>query len=160
MQSILQDMIAHMRWADALVADALVANGWLQRRDAPNADPVALFAHIAAAEHLWYARVEGSTPVHAVWPRLSIDDSRALAARNADLFADLVSGAGDSGLDRVVSYRNSAGRDFRSSVRDIVTHVTMHGSYHRGQIARIIRASGGDPPYTDFIQFARREQMS
>jgi uncharacterized damage-inducible protein DinB len=57
-----------------------------------------------------------------------------------------------------VSYRKSAGRDFRNSVRDIVIHVTMHGSYHRGQIARLVRAAGGEPPYTDYIQYRRLDQ--
>jgi len=82
--------------------------------------------------------------------------------RRGELFAlrwkDL--GEGDATLQRSVSYRNSAGRDFRNTVEEIVTHVTMHGSYHRGQIARIIRASGGDPPYTDYIQFMRRDQLA
>jgi uncharacterized damage-inducible protein DinB len=160
MQIMLLKLIAHMRWADEMVADSLTAYDSAQRRDAPSTDPVGLLAHIAAAEHLWYSRVEGSTPAHAVWPDLSIDASRALAMQTAGLFEDLVVGGGDAGLERVVSYRNSAGRDFRNTVSDIVMHVTMHGSYHRGQIARIIRASGGDPPYTDYIQFARREQMA
>jgi uncharacterized damage-inducible protein DinB len=57
-----------------------------------------------------------------------------------------------------VSYRNSAGREFTNTVADIVTHVAMHGSHHRGQIALKLRASGQEPPYVDYIQFARRDQ--
>ncbi len=41
---------------------------------------------------------------------------------------------------------------------EIVTHVAMHGSYHRGQIARQLRSAGLEPPYTDFIQYTRRDQ--
>ena len=158
MIDLLFKMIAHMRWADAIVGDALIAGG-RTRQGAASADPVGLFAHIAAAEHLWYSRVVGSTPAMAVWPDLSASESRAIAEQHADLFEQLVAGAGESGLGRIVPYRNSEGRDFRNTVGDIVTHVTMHGSYHRGQIARLIRASGGDPPYTDYIQFIRREQL-
>jgi uncharacterized damage-inducible protein DinB len=158
MTRLLLNMIGHMRWADALVADALIANRGLQRQEPPSGDPVRLFAHIAAVEHLWYSRIEGAPVAHAVWPDLSPDESRAIAERHADLFELLLAG-GDERLQRVVSYRNSAGRDFRNTVEEITTHVAMHGSYHRGQIARIIRASGGDPPYTDYIQFMRREQI-
>jgi len=156
---LLSNLIAHMRWADALVADALSANGLPRRTGVRNADAAAVFAHIASVEHLWYSRIEGVKPAHAVWPNLSPDESLALAERHAELFAQLVTGGGENGLLRVVAYRNSAGRDFRNTVGEIVTHVTLHGTYHRGQIARIIRASGGEPPYTDYIQFMRRDQL-
>jgi len=160
MTDSLLDMIAHMRWADTLVADSLIAGKARRSRQPPSEDPVALLAHIAAAEHLWYARIAGVTPIHAVWPDLSPSEARDVARAHADRFTQLVSRSGEPGLTRIVSYRNSAGRDFQNSVRDIVTHVTLHGSYHRGQIARIIRASGGDPPYTDYIQFMRRDQIT
>jgi len=157
MPNLLLDLLAHMRWADALVADALRETARQTERTRA-ADPVALFAHIAGTEHLWYSRITNTTPEWAVWPDITVAESRAIAERHADLFETLVTGDGDASLERVVAYRNSAGRDYRNTVRDIVTHVTMHGSYHRGQIARLIRASGGEPPYTDYIEFRRRDQ--
>ena len=157
MSSILLDLIGHMRWADTVVADAL-ASAVRQPDRTKVADPVSVFAHVAATEHLWYSRIRGTPTDLAVWPELSVAESRAIAIRHADLFDEIVAGGGDA-LDHVVSYRNSAGRDFRNSVRDIVIHVTMHGSYHRGQIARLIRAAGGEPPYTDYIQYQRLDQV-
>ena len=85
-------------------------------------------------------------------------EAAALGARYADLYTRLVDGAPPDQMGRLVAYRNSAGRDFRSRVSDIVTHVAMHGSYHRGQIARQLRSVGREPPYTDFIQYTRRDQ--
>ena len=159
MTKLLLDLLADMRWADALVADALRENTRQPDRTRA-ADPVTVFAHIAGTEHLWYSRIMRTTPECAVWPESSVAESRAIAQRHADLFEELVAGGGDAGLERVVAYRNSAGRDFQNSVRDIVTHVTMHGSYHRGQIARLIRTAGGEPPYTDYIEFRRRDQLA
>jgi uncharacterized damage-inducible protein DinB len=152
MKESLLRLVAHMRWADARVADEL--------EDAPSADPeaVRLFAHIASVEHLWYSRIFGGTPAHAVWPALSVAESRRLAGEHAELFERLVDAADAAALDRVVEYRNSAGIDYRSSVSDIVLHTAMHGEHHRGQIARLVRAAGREPPYTDYIQFARRDQ--
>ena len=158
MSNDLLDLVGHMRWADNVVGLAL-SSAVRQPDRTHGADPVSLFAHIAATEHLWYSRIRGTPTILAVWPDITITESRAIADRHADLFEEIVAGGGDA-LDQLVSYRNSAGRDFRNSVRDIVIHVTMHGSYHRGQIARIVRASGGDPPYTDYIQFMRRDQLT
>jgi len=72
---------------------------------------------------------------------------------------DLMKEYGEYGtFARRVTYRNSKGRRYESSVADIVMHVSMHGGYHRGQIARQLRAAGREPPYTDYIQFTRRDQ--
>jgi len=46
MKELLLRLVAHMRWADAIVADALETDS------APDAESVRLFAHIAAVEHL------------------------------------------------------------------------------------------------------------
>jgi uncharacterized damage-inducible protein DinB len=37
----------------------------------------------------------------------------------------------------------------------MLTHVAMHGSYHRGQIAAALRAGGDIPSPTDYIAFVR-----
>jgi uncharacterized damage-inducible protein DinB len=150
MKDLLARLVAHMRWADALVADALDAT--------PQADAMRYFAHVASVEHLWHSRIMGNTPRYAVWPELSLSDARRIAAEHADLFERLLSTSTEDTLAKIVSYRNSAGRDYESSVADIVTHTAMHGEHHRGQIARLLRTAGHEPPYTDYIQFARRDQ--
>ena len=152
MTELLLRLLAHMRWADNLVADALASD------DSPDSEALRLFAHIAAVEHLWYSRVLGRPAEIAVWPALSVVEARDLATRHADLFDALVTGADEHALARGVVYRNSKGRTYESSVADIVMHVSMHGGYHRGQIARQLRAAGREPPYTDYIQFTRRDQ--
>ena len=152
MNDLLLRLLAHMRWADDIVADALSTG------ETPEPESVRLLAHIAAVEHLWYSRILGRPAEIAVWPTLSVAEARAVANQHADLFDALVTGADESALARRVAYRNSKGRSYQSSVADIVTHVSMHGGYHRGQIARQLRAAGREPPYTDYIQFTRRDQ--
>lgn len=159
MKALLRRLIDHMRWADEVTATALAEV--MIGGDRPElGDATRLYAHIAAAEHLWLSRIEATPPTVAVWPALSLDEARALAVREGARFAALVEGADDATLGRVVSYRNSKGQDFVNVVSDIVTHVATHGEHHRGQIARLVRAAGGVPPNTDFIQFARRDQGS
>jgi uncharacterized damage-inducible protein DinB len=141
-----------MRWADALVLDAL------RRDEPPEPEATRLFAHVASVEHLWYARISGRPARYPVWPALSAADAGALAAEHADHYDRLLADLDEAALSRIVAYRNSAGRDFRNSVGDIVTHVAMHGSHHRGQIMRQLRQSGREPPSVDYIQFMRRDQ--
>jgi uncharacterized damage-inducible protein DinB len=61
-----------------------------------------------------------------------------------------------AGLWQKVTYKNSKGESWTSTVQDILTHVVIHSAYHRGQIASLMRAAGGTPAYTDFIHAARQ----
>ena len=150
MTDILPHLVGHMRWADSLVAAALI--------DDTPAEAVRLFAHIASVEHLWYQRILGEPARYDVWPSLSARESSGIAAAHADLFDRLLTENDEPALSRIVQYRNSAGREYASAVSEIVVHTAMHGEHHRGQIARLIRAAGLEPPYTDYIQYSRRDQ--
>jgi uncharacterized damage-inducible protein DinB len=151
MNELLLRLIAHMRWADRLVADALESDG------PADGDAVRLFGHIASVEQLWYSRILGQPAAHVVWPHLSPSESRSVAAAHADLFEQLVRDADAALLARPIAYRNSAGHAYESPVSEIVIHTAMHGEHHRGQIARRLRAAGREPPYTDYIQYSRRD---
>src|SRR2546423_6914823 len=128
MTSLLEQLYAHMWWAhDALVAEL--------GRQPPDAETARFFAHVVAAEHLWLSRIDATKPRVAVWPTLSLDESTRLEAENRARFRDLLQRPDDT-LRQRVRYRNSAGNDFENNVEEILTHVALHGHYHRGQIAR------------------------
>lgn len=149
MDASLSRLFDHLRWADAGVQASLT--------DAVNPPPhtLDLFAHVVAAEHVWLSRIGQVKPEVEVWPKLSLAQCLELATRNADEFSALVESLDDIGLDSGVTYRNSAGLEFTSSVRDILLHVALHGAYHRGQIAAAVRAGGDAPASTDYIAFVR-----
>jgi uncharacterized damage-inducible protein DinB len=146
----LMKLFDHLEWADARVLEGLRAD--------PGSDPRALelYAHVLGAEHVWLARLRQRPALVAVWPTLSLDRCAALAAENAAGFRALLAGlAGEDDLAREVAYVNSAGQAFRSAVGDILLHVALHGAYHRGQVALVVRAAGGTPSPTDYIAFVR-----
>src|SRR5712691_8906924 len=103
MKELLLRLIAHMRWANQLLSDAL------QRDPAPDTDARRLFAHVLGAEHLWYARIRGGAPRHAVWPTLTPEECAALMNENATAFEQLLTAEDDVSLGRVVHYRNTGG---------------------------------------------------
>ncbi len=59
-------------------------------------------------------------------------------------------------FSEAVAYRNSQGTPFETSREDILTHVTNHGGYHRGQIATILRNVDAVPAVTDYIAYVRQ----
>lgn len=64
-------------------------------------------------------------------------------------------GLSEADLGAVVRYRNTKGEEFATPVIDILTHVVVHGAYHRGQIAKALGRAGTRAVNTDYITFAR-----
>ena len=107
------------------------------------------------AEHIWLQRLRQEPARAAVWPTLDLDGCAALAEANQRGYAELLAGLPDAALDREVPYTNSAGIAFRSTPRDVLLHVALHGCYHRGQVALELRRAGAEPQPTDYIAFIR-----
>lgn len=145
-------LLAHNAWADERVLAAL-RRAQEQGHDVARA--LGLLAHVVAAESIWLARIDGRTPPVAVWPTLSLDQCEQLARETHAGLLALGNALATGGADRVVHYRNSAGTAFESAVDDMLLQVALHGSYHRGQIALLLRDGGAEPSATDYIAFVR-----
>ena len=152
MKSFLERLMRHVRWADQR---ALVS---LRQSRATPPEAVRLFAHLVTADRIYLSRARSEDPFpQDFWPDLTLDKAARTAADVGDALIELVRRATDVQLDRPVRYRNSKGDYFETPLQQLLTHVALHGEHHRGQIARIIRASNGTPAETDFITFVRDE---
>jgi uncharacterized damage-inducible protein DinB len=142
-------LFAHLGWADHAVLAAL------RQTPTPATKWLELFGHVLGSEHVWLSRIEQREPTTSVWPTLTVKECADLARANLQAYLGLVEALDPARLERVVHYRNSAGREFDSSVEDILLHVCLHGSYHRGQIAQAMRQGGAVPAPTDYIGYIR-----
>lgn len=145
----LRRLVEHLDWADLQVLGAL--------REARNAAPASfrLYSHVLGAEHTWLARISGRDPGVAVWPDLSLDECETLARENAAELRRVVGAMMPDDRAKPIVYRNTAGKEFTTALEDILLHVCLHGAYHRGQIAAVVREGGDEPRATDYIVFAR-----
>ena len=142
-------LFTHAQWADARTFQSIIESQHLP------AHALETFAHVMAAEHVWLNRLRGTPISVLIWPTLSIAECDTLMHENHAGYSALLGGLDDSALTTSVAYRNSAGREFTSTMEDMLTQVATHGCYHRGQIAALVRAGGDTPQPTDFIAFAR-----
>jgi uncharacterized damage-inducible protein DinB len=150
MLNYLRKVFVYDRWANGEVLSSLVSC------KTPSGRSIQLLAHILSAQKLWFERMMGQPQSLPVWPEYGFKECEALQLELAELWQDYFETLRDGELERRVEYKNSKGEKFESRVEDILTHVAMHGTYHRGQIAADMRAAGMTPAYTDFIHAVRQ----
>jgi uncharacterized damage-inducible protein DinB len=121
-----------------------------------SARPRQLLAHILAADRLWLERIRKQAQSLPVWPDFSLDQCEEQIADLASLWPEFFGQLSLAELSGKITYKNSKGETWSSTVEDVLTHVVLHSAYHRGQIAAQMRAAGEQPAYTDFIQAARQ----
>ena len=120
----------------------------LRSLKAPPPQAMKILAHIVGTEWLWLGRLRGEKPA-VVWPDLTLDQIAEQIDRLRDEWPR------EFGRTDVVEYVNSKGEKWSSRADDILMHVIIHGGYHRGQIATLVRQSGETPAYTDYIHCIR-----
>jgi uncharacterized damage-inducible protein DinB len=141
---------AYDEWANREVLAALSA------RAVPTSRPRQLMGHILSAERLWLERILKEPQTLPVWPDFSIEQCEAQISELASLWKKYLGQLNSSTLSGTVTYQNSKGENWTNTVQDILTHVVLHSTYHRGQITSGMRAAGELPAYTDFIHAARQ----
>ena len=144
-----QREFAHDAWAN----EQTIAS--LRAVEAP-APALRFMAPIVAAEWLWLGRLKQWKETFPVWPEWTRNEYEAQAGKLPPLWQELLRGMKPAGLDQPCAYVNSKGESWTSGCGDILTHVLLHSSYHRGQIATELRAAGLTPAYTDYIEAVRR----
>lgn len=144
----LRRLIRYDIWANREMLDGL--------RNGPPSRTLKWMGHIIGAEYLWLARIAGKSASLPVWPDLSLEEcDRRLSELSVKLSQTLAS-ATPRRLSETVSYTNSKGEPWTSTVEDIFIHLTIHSAYHRGQMASDLRSAGHEPPYTDYIHAVRQ----
>ena len=157
----LRRQFAYDEWANREVLNAIRAAGG-ENSDGKNPAganqrSLQLMSHILAAELVWLERLKKQPQSVPVWPEPDLAQCEAQAAKLGGQwleFLDLIT-AGD--VSQSISYKNSKGEKWTSTIVDVLTHVVIHSAYHRGQIATHMRANGQTPAYTDFIHSVRQE---
>lgn len=145
----LRRLFDYNAWANQLTIASL--------RATPSARGLRAISHLVLAETEWLLRIRASQDAarQNFWQDLSLAECEAINEKNQQDFADLLSRLGEEDLDQLAAYKNSKGHEFRTPFRDVLTHLALHSTYHRGQVASAIRAEDGTPAATDFIIFQR-----
>jgi uncharacterized damage-inducible protein DinB len=139
----------HLHWANQRILETLQNSE--ENKQANN-----LFSHILHAENVWYTRLKGADSSHIpIWEEVSLELCAEMVNQNHHNYTEFLSTLSNTNLNKLVSYKNSKRKEFHNTIREILTHVALHGQYHRGQINQLLRAADLEPINVDFITFKR-----
>lgn len=128
-------------------------------RKSPDYDrALGILAHIAAARLLWLHRfgAGGEQPTDFFPKGLTLEQVATQVHRAHAEWVKYLDRLDDAELARDFEYQSLDGGRFRNTIEEILTQLFGHSWYHRGQIAMLVRAAGGQPAVTDFVYWCRQ----
>lgn len=145
---VIQQMFEHLSWANKRIFETL--------EQSKNRDAERLFSHILLAEKVWITRIQGKDSSQlSIWSDIELDACKELMEENNKFFQSFLAKLTLEELENKISYSNSKGEAFTNTLGEILTHLGLHGQYHRGQVNTKLRASNQEPISVDFITFFR-----
>lgn len=115
---------------------------------------MSLLGHVVAAQFLWLHRIKGlPAPDVKLWGEYSLDQLTKMADDAGKQWLEFVESTDD--FNREMTYTNYVNEPYTNNVEMIMIHLVNHSSYHRAQIAMLLRQKGFEPINTDFITYDR-----
>ena len=158
----LKELYAYNGWANERVRDSIQdLDPEVFQRDlgASFGSLQGTVAHLVSAQRNWLRRWKGQSasrplPFEAFASpeeanRRWVEVDRALAG--------FVDGLDDGGLEQSIGLTTPRGRSYSSPLWRAMLHVVNHSSYHRGQIAAMLRQVGATPQGTDLMLYYREQ---
>jgi uncharacterized damage-inducible protein DinB len=161
MQDSLSAMFEYNRWADErlLTACGQLTNEQYAREIGGSFPSIrATVAHHAGALRAWGTRFEGGD-VRSLPSETEVPDAETAMRLIVEGHEALLREAGRPAeeLNQIFTYRSLRGIMVSLPRWAVLRHVVNHGTYHRGQIANMMRQVGAAPPSTDYFLWAMEQ---
>jgi len=122
------------------------------------AKAVSLLAHLVAARRVWLFRlgVDAHPPKEFFPQGVALDDLERSLGEMHQVWSGHLARLSDADVARSFEYQSYDAGPMRNRIEDVLAQLFGHSSYHRGQIAQLLRQIGAEPAITDYIYWARQ----
>lgn len=135
-------------WANVLVFGALT------QQKVEDEKIYSLMSHVVVAQFLWLHRIKGlAPPPYELWQRYATVELMAMAEEAGKMWLSFIEE--EDNFNRELTYTNFVGLPYTNNVEQIMIHLVNHSTYHRGQVALLLRQLGYNPINTDYITYDR-----
>lgn len=154
--SVLSELFRYNNWArdrQLQACQLLTEEQFLRPMESSFASIRDTLTHLVAAEWLWLEWWRGRSPRSILspqqFPTLAVLSGRwrVLESEMSEYLATL----GEDALAHPITYVDPEGGTWTHILWRTMLHLLQHQSYHRGQVATLLRQVGIHPPEVDFL---------
>lgn len=113
--------------------------------------------HILAGQFVWYTRITNTHNKYELWGIKPLKECVKMYEEATQTWAGFCSTLSDTELEKTIHYKTFKGDPYENTLKDILTHVINHSTYHRGQIIAKLKGQLPALPSTDYIIFLREK---
>jgi uncharacterized damage-inducible protein DinB len=160
MSDMLDALFRYQAWANSAFFDTLQALDPIQHQ-AEIHQARRLLHHAYVVAEIFAAHLEGNThPYKSDSPDKmpALSDLRAAVAASDGWYLDYVRRVTAAGLSENIAFSFTDGDKGYMSREEMITHVLLHGGYHRGEVGRILTRLSLETPWDTFAVFLHRDQ--
>jgi uncharacterized damage-inducible protein DinB len=160
MKDVVRRFDAYTRWADRTMLEAVEKaprEAWAREIGGGWGSVLRTATHLVWAQAVWLERWEGRPSIPA-WTAEEVPSPEALRERSASTSrarAAFLARQTDASLAAELPWTSLKGQAFADPLGDLVLQVLNHSTYHRGQVATLLRLAGAVPASTDWILWMR-----
>ncbi len=146
MKEYFKQVFEHEHWANLKVLESMIGATEISQRI------IEIFSHTIAAQRIWLDRINGNKTELKVWEVFDTNIMLELLEIN---YSDILKVINNQDFERLIAYQTSNGRHFTSTINQILSHLALHASYHRGQVILLLKGKVDTLPTTDYILYVR-----
>ncbi len=150
-------LIAIKQWADRGLYD-VVGQNFKRLTNEDAAIMLRILDHIHAVDRIFQHHLQGLPHTFKAPRSEEIPELEALARsvrKLDDWYVSYVAGLSQSAFDEPVDFVFTSGKPARMRRSEIILHVCLHGTYHRGNAGALLQLKGITPSrdsITDFLE--------
>ena len=135
-------------WANKKVVECM------KRQQVSEDQPLLLMSHLLSALFIWLNRIKGlPTSPFPLWEQYKLSELETMAQDSSRNWLEFIEH--NDNFNRELTYTNYVGDPYINNVEQIMIHLVNHSTYHRAQVALLLRQHGYEPVNTDFITYDR-----
>ncbi len=146
MKEYFKQIFEHEHWANLKVLESMICASEIPQR------VIEIFSHTIAAQRIWLDRINGNVTELKVWEVFDTKIMLELLEINYDDINKIIN---NQDFEQLIAYQTSNGQHFTSTINQILSHLALHASYHRGQVVLLLKGKIETLPSTDFILYVR-----
>jgi len=128
----------------------------LEENQVSNKNVLALYSHLLSAQIIWLNRIKDiPTSPFPLWEIYNLRELESMTEESSNNWISFIENHPNVTFEEMINYKDSKGNRHENTLRNIITHVVNHSTYHRGQIASKLKELGIEVPVTDYIAFDR-----